>query len=129
MKGADLGHQWCKQRLGDIYLNGYGVNKDVKESIRWYSEAAKQGNMQSLVNVITLTSFGDGADKDRFEWALSLLENYADNGDTDAIYKLGTYYYTGSGVEKDLDKARSWYMKGADLGHRDSIEMLEKIAK
>ena len=40
----------------------------------------------------------------------------ADQGDTDAQYRLGMCYEEGAGVERDTAKAVEWYKRAADLG-------------
>ncbi len=37
-------------------------------------------------------------------------------GDADAQYKLGMYYESGIGVEKDMSEALNWYNKSANQG-------------
>ena len=47
---------------------------------------------------------------------MSMLENYANSGNVEAIRRLGNFYYDGVGVPKDDSVAIGWYRKGASLG-------------
>jgi uncharacterized protein len=45
------------------------------------------------------------------------LQKNADQGDSNAEYKLGLVYDAGVGARQDLAKAAHWYQKAADHGH------------
>jgi TPR repeat protein len=51
----------------------------------------------------------------------------AEEEDPNACFMLGVCYGTGSGVERDMDQARSWCMKAADLGSLDAIRNLKFV--
>lgn len=42
-KAADQGHANAQYNLGNRYLNGQGVKKDVSEAVIWYKKAAANG--------------------------------------------------------------------------------------
>ena len=48
---------------------------------------------------------------------ISELKVKAQEGDTEAQFKLGEYFNTGDGVGKDQVEAVNWYSKAADNGH------------
>lgn len=54
---------------------------------------------------------GDGAE------AYRIWKPLADKGDIEAQYHLGYMYQTGTGVDKDNDRALFWYNKAAKSGH------------
>lgn len=51
-----------------------------------------------------------------FTAAEKIWSKLAANGDADAYYSLGQLYRRGEGVEKNLQKAREYYLKAAELG-------------
>ena len=48
-----------------------------------------------------------------FKWYLKA----ADEGLDAAQYKVGTFYLSGQGVDKDLDQAKTWLKKAAQQGY------------
>ena len=45
------------------------------------------------------------------------LQKNAEQGDSNAEYKLGLVYDVGVGAQQDLAKAALWYQRAADQGH------------
>lgn len=43
-KASDLGNALGSYHLGDMYANGWGVKADPAEALRWFEQAAAQGN-------------------------------------------------------------------------------------
>lgn len=62
----------------------------------------------------TVKDANEAADRGDFKTALSILVPLADKGDVDALGNLGNAYAFGRGVEKDLTKAYSYWIKAAD---------------
>lgn len=64
---------------------------------------------------------------------ITQMYNYFDKayqGDADAQYTLGIYYYNGTiGLEKNLRKSVEWFKKAAAQGHSDAQSVLEKLAQ
>jgi TPR repeat protein len=46
-------------RLGVMYANGWGVEQDFTEALRWYRQAAERGNLQAMRYL---------ADSDEWSW-------------------------------------------------------------
>lgn len=78
-------------------------------------------------------SFSQDIVEEPFAYSSELVQ-LAEQGDTDAMYKLGVCYYVGTGglpgkitnavpLEKDLVKAYSYWEKAANMGH--ILSMLE----
>jgi|GEM_PF-3741166 len=55
-----------------------------------------------------------------FSMGVENILKRANEGDVDAQTTLGDYYFNGVMVEKDLNKAISWYQKAADKGNIDA---------
>ena len=51
----------------------------------------------------------------------------AEQGYFVAQYAMGYFYESGTGFEKDLEKAKYWYNKAADQGYYQAIEALRKL--
>ena len=52
--------------------------------------------------------------------ALNALRPLAEKGDAKSQYALGILYEYGYGVNKDLSKAKAWYLKSATQGNNDA---------
>ena len=59
-------------------------------------------------------------DKNNHPKAVKCFKQLADQGDKDALYRLGDCYMKGIGVKKNEAEAFSCYMKAANLGHTDA---------
>ncbi|EEH53595.1 uncharacterized protein MICPUCDRAFT_7651, partial [Micromonas pusilla CCMP1545] len=41
----------------------------------------------------------------------------ADRGDSEAVYSIGTWYYSGDGVKRNRSTACEWFKNASELGH------------
>lgn len=73
-------------KLGDMFKNGYYVNKDLKTAFQCYQRA------ESLIDN-------------------GLSENRASNVAADIFFRLAECYHFGIGVSADLDKSFEYYQK------------------
>lgn len=58
----------------------------------------------------------DAENKNQHKEALGYYKLAAEQGNTDAQYKLGLLYSNGQGVEQDYVEAAGWYLKAAEQG-------------
>lgn len=61
---------------------------------------------------------------------MAQYEKYIDaakQGDVDAQYNVGLYYYRGQGVEKNFTQALYWFTKAAEQGHEGAKETLQEL--
>jgi TPR repeat protein len=56
--------------------------------------------------------------------SLALIQPFADKGLPIAQHLLGTFYYYGRSVPRDLKEAIKWFQKAADQGYGESLSML-----
>jgi len=61
--------------------------------------------------------------------AAEKLRKAAEQGDTEAQFKLGNSYFTGQGEIQDYAKAAEWFSKAAAQGHGEAKDFLTKIEK
>jgi uncharacterized protein len=71
---------------------------------------------------------GDGAAKNTAQ-ALVWIQKAAAQGQADAQYNLGAWYYNGDGLAKDTKKAHYWLKKSAAQGNAEAIAALAAIDK
>ena len=55
--------------------------------------------------------------KDGYKKALDIFTKLAKDGDGEAQYQTGMFYFDGLGVSKDMDKANKWFQKSGDAGY------------
>jgi len=89
--------------LGISYENGWGVNKDYKQAVRWYRQAAQAGNARGMGHLGAMFLKGYGVEKD-YQQALNWSRKAADAGDSTGLCSLSTMYLDGYGVEKDYQQ-------------------------
>jgi len=106
-KAADQGFGQAQMRIGWMYQQGQGVEKNALEAVNWYKKAAEQGDStaQSLLGKAYLK--GQGIAKDEIE-AAKWLRNAAEKGESSAQEELGKMYQRGEGIEQDLVEAYMW---------------------
>ena len=103
--------------VGVMYENGYGMDADYGEAMRWYQLAADQGYAPALNQIGYLYFNGYGVDVDYEETAyyqkLSAMYGYGP-----AQLNLGYLYEYGYGVEQGMEGAQ-------EALSRVSVEMQE----
>lgn len=61
--------------------------------------------------------------------AMKIWQPLANNGDREAQYHLGYMFQTGTGVNKDNQKALYWYMKAAQNGHGKAFVLAKVVER
>ena len=67
---AEQGHANAQRRLGQMYLEGYGVTQDYAEAVRWYRKAAMQGVAETQYELGRMSSDR----KEAFRWLRKAAE-------------------------------------------------------
>lgn len=106
--------------LGTLYLNGWGVEKNIELALENYKCAAALGDEDAMnqIGVIFLEGGGFEADpKQAYYW----FNEAAIKGSIVAMYNLGYCYQNGVGVDEDAEIAAEWYKKSAEGGYIDAM--------
>jgi TPR repeat protein len=98
------------RELGNHLLNGIDVDKDEKEAVRWFQEAAAGGDVDAMNTLACCWSNGRGCTKNKAR-AIEYFRAAASEGSAQAMCNLGLCYLKGYGVEDNVDQARAWYAK------------------
>ena len=85
---ADQGDADAQRELGFCYYNGNGVEKDLREAVRWFRKAADQGDALAQFFLGFCYYYGEGVPQDYRE-AVRWYRKAADQGDADAQRVLG----------------------------------------
>ena len=113
-------------RLGRMYRDGKGVEKDLDKAIDMMRKTAEKIQGWSRNELVDML-WKRGTPED-FEEMKSVAETAAGEGDIGAMGRLGRMYRDGKGVEKDLDKAIEWMRKAAEknpIWNREIQELIE----
>lgn len=99
---------------------GYTGSINYDKAIKYYQLAADEGHSTSIYNIGYLLT--ESSPIKRYTEAANYFEKAANLGNVYAQSSLASIYFSGKGVEKDLEKAFYWEKKAAELGHLDSVK-------
>jgi len=126
-RSAALGQPEAQHRLGYIYTYGTEViEADPALAYDYYIKAAKQGVVDSMVNVGMALANGHGTEADipeAFRW----WKKAANRGSPIATGNVGRCYEAGVGGEVNLEKAMEFYKKGVLLEDGGSMHHLAQM--
>lgn len=128
LKSADQGHALAQTLVGGYSLAGFHVNQDANEALRWFKLAANQGAAVGELGLGRLYLIGLNDFQPDPEKALVPLTAAYEAGMEIAAYDLGIMFRDGTGVKKDLDKAREYLKFAADRGIQGARKDLANIA-
>ena len=80
---SEAGETFADMRLGDVYLQGAGVDADPAQAARYFSKAARAGYAHAQMQLAELYAAGKGVDQDMIEahkWANVAAANGLDAG-------------------------------------------------
>ena len=112
---AESGNARAQYNLAMMYANGYGVERDYAEAVKWYRKSAEQGVATAQNNLAGMYANGYGVERDYAE-AVKWYRKSAEQGVATAQNNLAGMYANGYGVERDYAEAVKWYRKSAEQG-------------
>lgn len=101
--------------LGSLYLNGWGVEKDVNKALENYKMAAALGD-ETAMNQIGIIYMGNDEFEANPEQSFYWFNEASKKGSDVGMFNLGCCYRDGFGIEVDIEKAAEWFKKSAELG-------------
>jgi hypothetical protein len=104
---AEKGDPVAQFRLGMLYAEGKGVERNEATAFTWIRRAAEQGNADAQYDVGTSYVSGVGVAKDEKE-AARWFQRAANQGMALAQINLGLLYASGTGVPQDDVEALRW---------------------
>ncbi len=106
--------------LGWLYLNGFGVDKDIPLAIELFTKAAKAGNTTAMVNLGSIYE-GDWGNTPDYKQALKWYKKAAELGDKDGKFNYANMYHYGRGVRKNRQKAYTFFRELYLDGYSDAL--------
>ena len=98
--------------------------QDYPEAVRWYRQAAEQGDASAQTNLGFMYDRGLGVAQNYAE-AVRWYRKAAEQGIAKAQSNLGFMYQQGRGVKRDYVQAHKWLNIASALGNKNT----KKIAK
>ncbi len=120
---AERDNARAQELLGHCYSNGWGVEKNVTEAVKWFRKSAEQGNAhgQAMLGICYLQ--GLGVEKNLSKAVMLYLES-AGQGNAYGQALLGACYLNGVGVEKNVTEAVRLFQKSAEQGNSEGQALL-----
>lgn len=109
--------------LGQILLDGTGIEQDAALALTWFQIAARSGHAMAINMAGRCHEHGWGCEPD----AAKAVEYYRQAAEAEldwGFYNYGNLLATGRGVNKDQARALACYRKAANMGHAKSMNLL-----
>jgi len=104
-------------------LRNRWVPQDYQEAVKWFTQAAEQGNAGAQFALAVMYRLGEGITQD-YEEAAKWLAKAAEQGIALAQFLLGGSYKNGQGVPQDYEEAAKWYTRAAEQGNANAQLLL-----
>lgn len=128
LQQALKGNPQKQYQVGDMYLDGAGVQQNTKLAIEFFSKAARQGHVKAQVLLGNLFLNGmHGVEKDEaagFRW----FYQAAELGHAGSLNNVGLSFYRGRGTEKNLEKAKRFFERAVQAGSPEALLNLGNLA-
>ena len=111
--------------MAERYRDGDGVEKDESKSAEYFKKYEAAVAEEQRVIIEENKSKELAAQKQKFDWYI--IE--ADKGSLSGLIGAGKCYRDGTGVEKDLKKAREYFDKALELGSPEAAQLKESLDK
>ena len=125
---AEQGDKNGQFGLGLLYANGWGVDLNDDEALKWYWLAAGQGHGEAAYNLGVMNANGWGvpqSDDGAFKW----YSQAAESGFTTAQISLGKMYAIGFGAPLDPVQAHKWYNVASMLDDYNAEFERDEVAR
>ncbi|BAL01442.1 hypothetical protein OBV_42430 [Oscillibacter valericigenes Sjm18-20] len=127
-------HKYAQYSLAGLYYRGQGVEKNFETAFNLYMHASVQHMPYADYELAKMYRDGVGTSANsteaerHFEIAFQGFQQMEKQSRYDKLqYRLGQMLYTGTGTEKDISAAISYFEKSARLGNIHAQYMLGKI--
>jgi hypothetical protein len=127
-------HKYAQYSLAGLFYRGQGVEQDFETAFDLYRRSARQHVPYASYELAKMYRDGIGTAKNseraelNFKKAFLGFQKLEERSHDDKLqYRLGQMLYTGTGTEKDVPAAISYFEKAARLGNVHAQYMLGKI--
>jgi len=113
--------------VANMYHKGEGTEKDEGKALQYYDIASELGDYAAKFMLATILSSRDDASAANVEKAIKLYTELANLGHPMAAFNLGTFYFSGKGVQQDVQSAIKLFEQAAALGVEEALVNLGNI--
>eukprot|EP01080_Neovahlkampfia_damariscottae_P005107 gene5107-8705_t len=107
--------------LALMYLNEDGVEKDESKFEELFQKAIELKHSGALYLMADFFYHKKGGREQNFQKAFEFYEKSAEQGNPDALYCLGTMYFSGRGTKLDQKKAAQIYTQAGTFGSKGAL--------
>jgi TPR repeat protein len=125
---AGEGDMESQYDLGNMYMEGVGVDTDKAKAIDWYGKAAAQGYEKAQYK-LGLIYYEESSPEKDLSLAFRFFNAAAEKGHPAAQFHIGKIYASGQGVTRDYEMALQWYRRAVDGGFNDARREMIDIAE
>ena len=125
---AKAGKIQSMYEVGNLYMRGRGVNRNMEEAANWFQKAANTGHASAQAKLGILYFEGRGVKQD-YNKAIKLLNAAAKQEVPSAYYQLANMFELGTGVRQDLHQSIYWYKRAEQSGYYLAKAKIEKLEK
>ncbi|WP_285758965.1 tetratricopeptide repeat protein [Helicobacter heilmannii] len=125
-RASQMGSAPACANLALMYFQGDGVKKDPFQGKLYAKKAIGLGDPKALWMLGTMYLNGNGVKQD-LKSAQNYFEKAGAKGFAKGYYALGVMYLNGNGVKKDTTKAKEYFEKSAQMGDKETKEVLEGL--
>ncbi|WP_455921106.1 tetratricopeptide repeat protein [Pseudomonas putida] len=123
---AAAGNVEAQARLGQVLLDGHGIERDAALALRWFGIAAAAGHLAALNMLGRCRELGWGCTPD-LAMAARHYRACAERGLDWGQYNYANLLSQGRGVPKDMAAALGWYQRAADTGHAKAMNLVGRF--
>ncbi|KAG2206409.1 hypothetical protein INT46_006959 [Mucor plumbeus] len=135
LQAAERNNTEATYRLGHLYQNGLGVQRDATQALLYYERAAKQGHILGAYNAGYMYQFGLGRNSTslfgsppiNYGKAFTYYMQAAEKDYPDALCNVGYLFEKGQGVMLNYEKAFQYYTRGAEKGSNQANQNLGEL--
>ena len=114
-EAAADGYDDALAAVGELYMQGLGVEKNLNRAQELFLSAAERGSAKGAYDLATMYDIGFGVEPDN-KRAFNWYKEAAEKGYPYAAYKLGDMYMLAHGTKQDIYAANKMYMLAASKG-------------
>lgn len=123
MAAADLGNAEAMYKIGSMYDNGVGIERNSLTALDWYRKA-KQAEKPAVQDAVFLDDTATRMKEVPYPQIFSKLLKQAESGDVASQYQVATNFDSGALIPRDFDQALKWYRRAAKNNHKESQFLL-----
>ena len=118
IKSSDLGNKMASHNIGMMYKDGNGVDKDIREAVKWFVKAAQQDNVESQTILWQIHNSSE-FDEDLNEELKDVIKHWsssAEKGNAFAQRNFAWKLLLGVELEQNASTAFELFLRAAEAG-------------